>query len=328
MSQARDALRLRGMQLHAKAGTLLAVAAMVAGCTGVPGRESQAIDIEHRIAAMPGVSDVDLVYDNGILEGTRFAMRVSLEQASIEQIGAVAAEIDAARGDDFAEYDQQIELDVADQVSINASTALPGGTAAVAALLRELDSRVAAQSINWRVTSEGTTKIDIRDASATTAIVDTVLQVFADRPLDAIEVNPPPGPGPEAAWWIRTRLSPEDKRALDAQLAAAAPATARLIVIRDGHIVQMNVLVPSPETAYTDIVGVIRALGAGPQRPLQLRWSWADDPARYGDLRWSGSVDIGNCDDPTANTGSADDLVPAARQFEQRIRAEYGPCPK
>lgn len=316
------------MRLHAKAGSLLAAAAVVAGCTGVPGRESQALDIEQRIAAMSGVSDIDLVYDNGILEGTRFELRVGLEQASIEQIGAVAAEIDATRGDDFAEYDQRIELDVAHRVSINASTALPDGTAAVAALLRELDSRVAAHSINWRATSEGATRIEIRDASATAAIVDAVLQVFVDRPLDQIEVNPPPGPGEEAAWWIRTRLSTEDKRAVDAQLAAAAPATARLIVIREGRIVQMNVDVPSPETAYADIVRVIDAVGAGPQHPLDLGWSWSEDPARYGDLRWAGSVDIGDCDDPNANTGSADDLVPAARQLQQRIRDHYGPCPK
>ena len=313
---------------RARTGALLVTAAVLTGCTGAPGRESQAIDVERRIAAMPGVSDVDLVYDNGILEGTRFELRVSLEQASIEQIGAVAAEIDATRGDDFADYDQRIELDVADRVSINVSTALPDGTAAVATLLRELDSRATAQSINWRVTSEGATRIEIRDASATAAIVDAVLQVFANRPLDQIEVNPAPGPGEEAAWWIRTRLSTEDKRAVDAQLAAAAPATARLIVIREGRIVQMNVDVPSPETAYADIVGVIHALGAGRQRPLQLLWSWADDPARYGDLRWSGSVDIGDCDDPTANTGSADDLLPAARQLQQRIRDHYGPCPK
>jgi len=301
---------------------------MLTGCTGASDRESEAIQIRDRVAAMPGVSDLDLIYDNGIFEGTRFELRVDMEAATDEQIGAVATEINTARGDDFAEHDQRIELDVADGVSIGTSTALPQDTGAVAALLRELDSRVTAQSIDWLSNGDAATGIDIYDTTATGAVVDNVIQVFADRPLDSIEVNRPTGPGEEASWWIRTRLTPEGKRAIDAQLAAAAPATPRLIVIREGRIVQMNVDVPSPETAYADIVGVVQALGAGRQRPLQLLWSWADDPARYGDLRWSGSVDIGDCDDPNANTGSADDLVPAARQLQQRIRDHYGPCPK
>jgi hypothetical protein len=277
---------------------------------------------------MPGVSDVDLIYDNGILEGTRFEFRVDMEAATDEQIGAVATEINTARGDDFAEHDQRIELDVADGVSIATSTALPPDTTAVAGLLRELDSQVTAQTIDWRISGDGATGIDIYDTTATGAVVDSVLQVFADRPPDSIEVDRPTGPGEEASWWIRTRLTPEGKRDIDAQLAAAAPATPRLIVIRDGRIVQLNVAIPSPETADADIARVIHALGAGPQRPLKLLWSWKDDPARYGDLRWSGGVDIGKCDDPNANTGSDTDLLPAAKQFQQRIRDQYGPCPK
>lgn len=301
---------------------------MLAGCTGVPDRESEANQISDRVAAMPGVSDLDLIYDNGIFEGTRFELRVDMEAATVEQIGAVATEINTARGDDFAEHDQRIELDVADGVSIGASTALPQDTGAVAGLLRELDSRVAAQSIDWGSGGDGATGIDINETAAAGEVVDSVLQVFADRPLDSIEVSRPPGPGEGASWWIRTRLTPEQKRDADEQLAAAAPATPRLIVIRGGHIETLRVAIVSPETAYPDIVRVIDALGAGPQRPLDLGWSWSDDPARYGDLRWSGSADIGNCDDPNANTGSPDDLLPAARQLQQRIRDEYGRCPK
>lgn len=313
---------------RARTGALLATAAVLAGCTGVPDRESEAVRISDRVAAMPGVSDVDLIYDNGILEGTRFELRVAMEAATDEQIGAVATEINTGRGDDFAEHDQRIELDLADGVSIGTSTALPRDTGAVAALLRELDSRVAAQSIDWGSGGDGATGIDINETAAAGEVVDSVLQVFADRPLDSIEVSRPPGPGEEASWWIRTRLTPEQKRDADEQLAAAAPATPRLIVIRDGHIETLRVAIPSPETAYPDIVRVIDALGAGPQRPLDLGWSWSGDPARYGDLRWSGSADIGNCDDPNANTASPDDLVPAARQLQQRIRDEYGRCPK
>lgn len=316
------------MRPCAKFGALLVAAAVVAGCTGVPDRESQALDIEQRIAAMPGVSDVDLIYDNGVLEGTRFELSVDMVSATEEQIGAVAIEIDAMRGDDFAEHDQRVEIDIADGVSMGLPKLRPENSGFVAGLLRELDSRITAQSIELLRTSQDTTRIDIHDAVATGTVLDTVLQVFTEQPIDQIEINPPPGPNREASWWIRTRITPQAKRDIDARLAAAAPAAPRLIVFGDGRIVQLNVAIPSPETAYDDVVHVIDVLGAGPQRPLKLLWSWNDDPARYGDLRWSGSVDIGDCDGPNANTGSPDDLVPAAKQLQQRIRDQYGPCRK
>ncbi|BBX37590.1 hypothetical protein MMAG44476_37508 [Mycolicibacterium mageritense DSM 44476 = CIP 104973] len=316
------------MRLRVKAGILLVAAAAVAGCTGVPDRGSEALDIEQRISAMPGVSDVDLVYDNGILEGTRFELRIDMAQATDEQIGAVAAEINTARGDRFEEFDQRIEIDIADFVTLGASASLPDDSADVATRLRDLDGRVAAQTIDMLRTSAGATRITINGAEETATVVDTVLQVFANRPFDQVEVNPPAGPGTQASWWIRTQLGPEQKHHIDMQLAAAAPATPRLLIIRDGEVERLNVAIPSPETAHADIVRVIAALGAGSQHPLELGWSWADDPARHGDLRWSGGVDIGNCADPDANTGSDPDLVPAARQFQQRIRDEYGPCVK
>ncbi|MBX9918911.1 MAG: hypothetical protein K2Y33_03605 [Mycolicibacterium frederiksbergense] len=316
------------MRLHLKAGLLLAAAVVAGACTGVPERESQALDIRDRVAAMQGVNDVDLVYGNGIMEGTLFELRAGMENATNDQIDAVAEEIDAARGDDFAGYNQRIELDITDRVGIHASAELPDDTGAVAGLLRELTTRITAQSIDWYVTPDGGTRIAIQDAAATGAVVDTVLQVLADRPLDSIEVNPPAGSNEEPPWWIRTRLRTQDKRDIDARLAALAPATPDLIVVRDGRIVQLNVDIPSPEMAYHDVVHVIDVLGAGPQHPLKLLWSWKDDPARYGDLRWSGGIDIGECGDPNANTGSPDDLVPAAKKLQQRIRDEYGGCPK
>lgn len=316
------------MRPYAKVGTLLAAAAVVAGCTGVADRESQALDIEQRVSAMPGVNGVDLVYDNGVLEGTRFELRVDMEHATDAQIDTVASEINARRGAAFADFDQRIDINVADGVSMVASAALPEDSGEMARKLRELDSRITAPSIDLLSTSDGATRIAIHDAAATGTVVDTVVHLFADHPLDQIEVNPPAGPGKETSWWIFTPLHLEQKRRIDTQLGDAAPATARLVTVRDGQIERLNVAIPNPETAYADVVRIIDALGAGPQHRLELGWSWADDPARYGDLRWSGSVDIGNCNDPDANTGSADDLVPAARQFQQRIRDEYGPCPK
>lgn len=138
------------------------MALVVTGCTS--DREDKALAIRERVAAMPGVSDVDLIYDNGVLEGTRLELSVDMETATVEQIGAVADEIDAARGDDFTEYDQRIELDVGDRVNLNAGAALPDDIATVAGLLRELDSRITAGQIELWAHSDGTSSVDVRDA--------------------------------------------------------------------------------------------------------------------------------------------------------------------
>lgn len=307
----------------------IAVALGVTGCTGVPDREDEALAISERVTQMPGVDDVGLIYDNGVLEGTRFELRVDMETATDAQIGAVAAEINTARGDDFAEYDQRIELDIGYRVSLSSGAALPDDTAALAGLLRELDSRISDGEIEAFSTAGSTTGIDIRDATGHGAtIVDAALEVFADRPLDRLEVHRPNGPDPAASWWIRSPLTADDKHAIDAQLAAAGPAVPRLVVIRDGRVEKLNVSIASPETAYADITAVIAAFDAGPARRLDLGWSWIDDPARYGDLRWSGNADIGACHDPNTTTGSSPDLLPEAKQFQQRIRDEFSGCPK
>lgn len=307
---------------------LAGAAAVTAGCTGVPDREDEALAIRERVAAMAGVSDVDLIYDNGILEGTRFELSVDLDTATLEQIGAVADEIDTARGEDFADYGQRVTFSIDDRVSLNAGGPLPGDTAAVAERLRELDSRITAGPIDLWVQSDGTSRVDIRDAQDSGTVVDIALELFATRPLNRLEVHAPLGPATGASWWLRTWMTPKEKTAIDAQLSAAAPAVPRLVVVDGGGVVQLGVDIPSPQDAYPDIVRVIDALGAGPQRPMKLQWSWTDDPARYGDLRWSGSATIGSCDAPDANTASDGDLLPDAVAFQQRIRDEFGGCRK
>lgn len=307
---------------------LASAAAVTVGCTGVQDREDEALAIRERVAAMAGVSDVDLIYDNGVLEGTRFELSVDLHTATLEQIGAVAAEIDAARGDDFSDYDQRVTLSIGDWVSLNASGQLPDDAAAVAERLRELDARITAGPVDLWALSDGTSRVDIRDAQDSGTVVDIALELFADHPLNRLEVHAQPGPATGASWWLRTWLTPKEKTVIDAQLSAAAPAVPRLVVVDDGGVAQLGVGIPSPQDAYADIARVIDALGAGPQRPMVLQWSWTDDPARYGDPRWSGSATIGSCDTPDTNTASDPDLLPDAAAFQQLIRDEFGGCRK
>ncbi|MDT0382856.1 hypothetical protein RM572_29335, partial [Streptomyces sp. DSM 42041] len=91
----------------AAAALLVAVTAGLSGCTGAPDREQEALDIRNRIAEMPGVANVDLIYDNGVLEGTRFELEVDMQQASDQQVGAVVDQLDELRGDDFAKFNQR-----------------------------------------------------------------------------------------------------------------------------------------------------------------------------------------------------------------------------
>lgn len=127
------------------AALLAAVMIGVSGCTGAPDREQEALDIKNRIAAMPGVTEVDVIYDNGILEGTRFELDVAMEQATDQQVGAVAAQLDELRGNDFAKFDQSMKISVAKWTSISGSVDLPDDVEQVTGLVRRLRSEAPAE---------------------------------------------------------------------------------------------------------------------------------------------------------------------------------------
>lgn len=307
----------------------LSVAVMVlSGCTGAPDREHEALDIRDRIAAMPGVSDVDLIYDNGILEGTRFELKVDMGQASDQQVGAVAARLDELRGTDFAKFDQRVEILVAKQTSLSGSADLPADVEQVTGLMRRLRADAPAGEIRWFArTGPDTSKVEIREAEEPGAAVDAVLRIFADRPPNDIEVSAADRVA-DPHWMIFNPLTVADKRRIDGQLAAAAPAEAGWIGVRDGRIERLTFSVPVPSTAYEDVVRTIHAIGAGPAHPVDLTWHWAGDQSRYDEPRWAGSAMIGKCDYANGDRTKSEPLVPDALALQQRIRDEFDTCLK
>lgn len=307
---------------------LVAVMVGVSGCTGAPDREQEALDIKNRIAAMPGVSEVDLIYDNGILEGTRFELKVDMGQATDQQVGAVAGQLDELRGTDFAKFDQSMKIVVAKWTSISGSVDLPDDVEHVSGLVRRLRAEVLAGEIGWfSGAAPDASKIEVRDAEEPGAAVDAILRIFANRPPSDIEVSPSDRVG-DAHWKIFTRLSPADKQRIDRQLAAAAPADPGWISVRDGRVVHLTFGVPTRATAYDDIVRTIHALEAGPEHPVSLTWRWNGDRARFDEPRWAGSAMIGKCEYANGDRTKSEPLVPEALALQQRIRDEFDTCLK
>ncbi|MEV3904368.1 hypothetical protein AB0K11_18755 [Mycobacterium sp. NPDC050551] len=296
-----------------------ALAVGVAGCTGAPDREDEARDIRDRVAAMPGVTDADLTYDNGVLAGTRFELRVDMDSATEEQIGAVADEIDRARGDDFADFDQRAEINVARWTTIAGGSRLPDDAGRIAAQLRRLRADVHAESIDYFAAAEGPS-VQVFGATATGRVVDTILRLFTDPPPDTIEVASEPASG-DPAWAVRSRLSIADKQRIDDQLAALAPAQAGYVTVREGRVVALTMSVTSPAAAHREIAHAVGVIGARPGQPVDLNWAAAGPTVTKGP-RWAGSAEIGGCD----HGSQMGELLPDATALQQRIRDEFGSC--
>ncbi|OBB79676.1 hypothetical protein [Mycolicibacterium peregrinum] len=310
------------------AAMFVAVMVGVSGCTGVPDREREAGDIRSRIAAMPGVSDVGLIYDNGILEGTRFELAVSMDQATDQQVGAVAAQIDELRGKDFAKFDQRVKIIVAKWTSLSAGTDLPDDIEHVSGLVRRLRADVPAGEMSWfSGAAPDASKIEVRDAEEPGAAVDAILRIFADRPPSGIEVSAADRVA-DPHWMIVNRFTPADKQRIDQQLAAAAPADPGWIGVRDGRIDHFTFGVPTRETAYEDIVRTIHALEAGPEHPVSLTWAWPGIKYRYDEPRWAGTAMIGKCEYVNGDRTVSEPLLPEALALQQRIRDEFDTCLK
>lgn len=296
-----------------------ALAVGLAGCTGAPDREDEARAIRDRVAAMPGVTDADLTYDNDVLAGTRFELRVDMDTATDEQIGAVADEIDHARGGAFADFDQRAEINVARWTTLAGSDRLPDDAAQIAAQLRRLRAEVQAESIDYFAAAEGSS-VRVYDATATGRVVDTVLRVFTDPPPNTIEVASEPG-SVDPSWAVRSRLSIADKQRIDGQLAALAPAQPGYVTVRDGRIVTLTMSVTSPAAAHQEIAHAVSVIGARPGQPVDLNWA-AAAPAGIKGPRWAGSAEIGGCD----RGSHMGEPLPDAQALQERIRDEFGSC--
>lgn len=308
------------------AAAMLATVALVtvtaSACTGVWNREEEAIDIKDAVAGMPGVADVDLVYANGVFEGTRFDLDVEMEGATDQQVADVAQRIDDMRGDDFAEHDQTVALHVAHWATIHAGADLPDDMARLTAQVRQIRAHVADGTVDWYTErTSGGPVIELYDTTASTPLVDSILNVFGDNAFAELRATPS-HESDAPSWWVRGAFTAADKQRVDRQLAAAAPAVPRYISFEDGHLRTLGVDLPAPATAYTDLERLIHALGpVGPEHPVDLRWGWARHQPGARESGWAGSATIGRC---TGGSTTADEQTPEAAALEDRVQENFG----
>jgi hypothetical protein len=305
----------------------LALTSVVAACTGAPDRAEEAHALKSEIAAMPGVSSVSMRYENDIWQGTLLNLDVYAEHATEQQLEAVAAKINELRGNAFDEFDQTIKILVARWTWVSPGRSFdPAVVAQTAALTRQLRAEVQAQTIQWSGDIDsGASWLHISDATNPGDAVNAVLRALGPHPA-TIEVSPADRLS-APHWMVTGRLTVADKQRVD-HILAALPGPASWVGVKDGRIVQLTFGIPSPATAYRDVVAAIRAVGAGPQHPVILTWSWRGDPAAWNEPRFAGSAEIGRCTPNTNKPTPTDRVTAEALELQQRIRDEFSACPK
>ncbi|MHC9292311.1 hypothetical protein ACRCUN_07560 [Mycobacterium sp. LTG2003] len=301
---------------------VLACALLATACTGAPGREREADELRSAVEAMPGVSSVWMRYSNDVFGGTIFDLTVHMDEATDVQIGAVAAKIDELRRDDFAEYDKTLRIAIGRHTTLVLGAEFDRVQEA-AGLARALRSHVDAASVEWRIRGESWS-VDVREAADPAVALDAVLRVLGGQPA-AIDVSPAVH-SQGAHWRVDAGFAAADKARIDRQLAAV-PGRPSWVGIRDGRLTQLTFGISNPAAAYEDVVAAVRAVGAGPDRPVDLLWAWSDDPAKSGEPRFAGSAQIGTCTADKNRGSAAGRLVPAAADLQRRIRDEYETCP-
>lgn len=302
--------------------SLLALAALLSACTDAPDRSAEAQRIKQTVEAMPGVESVSMRYENGVLEGELFELKVTMPTATDRQVADVAATIDRMRADRFDAFDQSVTFYVAPVTSVRQPKDLDAADFEHGvALARQLNHRVRAQSTEWAGSvAAGTATVKVYEAVDPSAALDVLLELLGDRHGDLYVTGPDELPD-APTWTVTGAFGPADKERIDAWLAAI-PTTPVFMEAKDHALTQLNVVLADPATAYRDLVATIAATGAGPDRPLELLWRWRDDPSAYNEPRWAGSAEIGHC--PT--TPRSEVLVPDAAALQARIRDEFDSC--
>ncbi|HET6736562.1 hypothetical protein [Mycobacterium sp.] len=309
------------------ASTLLVVVATAfatVGCASAPDRAHEANELEGAIRVMPGVASVVVDYENSFGRGSTLHVNVSVPDATAEQIAAVADTINRVRGDKFGEYDQSAEFFVtASPPSVRVKRAAyldPGQIAEDAVLLRRFAADIKAEEISWsRGNQTVGSRLDINEV--TTAIPETfaaIRAILGGTTAMVADIRPA-DPADTPLWRVTFPFTPEQQVRIDQQIAAMPGRVVAITVRENAVITLLNVALKDPATAYDDLKAVIAITGAGPTRPLWLRWM----PSSELPSGPSGFVIVGGCSYP----GQTGDNHPG-NDIEERLRKEFDTCPR
>lgn len=309
----------------------IALSCVVSAC-GAPDRKAAADQLEQAIKSMPGVQDSNISYTNGFENGATVHIWVYLPDAAPKQIEDVVARINAVRGDAFKAFDQTAEFAVTPSRTVRVKRGAELDSASVAAdteSLRRLSVAVDAAEVSiFRNKSTADLKLNEVTTLANN-IFPAIRAAFGDDAHLVLDMLPASNID-EPSWQVAFPFTAADQQRVDQQIAAMPVSIWAITVGSHGAITSLSVGLHNRDTAYQDLVSVIRITGAGPPHALNLSWRWVGDRAdKYPNF--SGSVQVGACGYiPNAETELHPEtyLTVDARAVQQQLRKQFDTCPK
>ncbi|GEE00235.1 hypothetical protein nbrc107696_46100 [Gordonia spumicola] len=298
------------------AAALVAVSATsLASCTRDRTQEANALHDD--VLAMPGVTAVDMYYDNHWSSGYDVKLTVDMFTATPAQVDAVARRIDAAQAGALADYDPVGVLRVTRTSTLTfteqSDTAdIPLHTVATR-LAEPLWGTVDARSAGDRVIDLGPAVTD-----SPTATVDALFRIVAVPFTVAVDSRRRDG----TSWRIVEPTTAEVKAAVQSRIAALPTVPTAVRMNRDG-IAELSLDLPDDAVAYDAIVSAARTTDGSKDRPTVVKWTLTGHPSPTSENGWRGSVTIGGCDDGSAQSATTD---PFALDLERRIQTQFNVC--
>jgi hypothetical protein len=309
----------------------LALSCVVTAC-GAPDRKAIADQLRQAIKQMPGVKDTDVTYTNGFESGATIHILVYLPDASPKQVEDVVTRINAVRGDAFNAFDQTAEFVVTPTRTVKVNRGAELDPASVASDTQSLRRLSAAIDANQTTIFRNKSTADLKLNEATTA-ADNVFRAIRAAFGDEAHLNLDMGPASnihEPTWQVAFPFSAADQQRVDQQMAAMPVSIWAITAGPHAAITGLRVGLHSRDTAYQDLVAVIRSTGAGPAHPLDLSWRFEGDSAGKFP-NFSGSVHVGACGyvpNSASELHPETYLTPDARAVQQQLRKQFDSCPK
>lgn len=305
---------------------LVAAVLVVGGltaCTGVADQTREAKQVEAEVRALPGVVEVSSYYVNNITHGVIFELTIRMGDATEEQIADVVRRLPEITGDDFEGHELPVTFSVVGgMLRYPGQLPAPEVVAEDARKLRLAGPRIDALVVTLSRAADWM-KVEVDRSPKPFEALGVVQEVFG---ADSGSVTLKHTFDEAVPDFVDSTLplTADQYRRIRAQVDSA-PGLISQAAITDGALSELNVDVPDPATAYDELTALIGRIGASPQHPLVLRYSWADNPKRReGVLRFFGSVEVGSC--VYRNDTGNDGMTPLAVDVEQRLRAEYSTC--
>lgn len=334
------------IRIPAAAAVLVASAVVTAGCTGAPDRSQEARQLEGSLSAMPGVANADVLYSNDFENGATLIVKLSLPDATRQQVVDVVGAVNQARESRFRDHRRQKITYQVNAYGMECSARDANGNAldsdpmsdadAIAdevVTLQKLSTTIPAE-IGWASCGGANRTLTLRGAESSVPQVLAAVQA-AGTGLDEVDMgfgSPKTSVmNPLYGVTLRLPVSLHDwERVKD--LLLGLDATPRTVELGPGPAISgLTVGVKNLTSAYQQLSTTITQLGERGQNRLLLEWE-LEDPNRGtpNAKKFVGSVDIGGCEYRRDTLGEQQPELtfpPEALEVQEKLRDLYDTCP-